>query len=194
MLCHRIPLSNDSTRPNQTCCRLLRRRFSRSESLPRQQLLEKVDRARVVRLAEPKQSLLAYLGILVRSRYCDQRRNALVARTLRKREHRALTDFTIDTVIDDQTVEVTCRCLSCSLPQPEYRLSPGTPWQIRIARDPKERRPDVGAVGKSGGEKHLFFPSTPVRPRPPHHKSGPLPPPPPPPYHRIPPPPPAPHT
>src|SRR6266516_5043697 len=132
-------------------------------SLLGEQLLEQIQCSRVVRLTEPEQGLLAYLGILVGSRHCDQCRNTLVARPLRKSEHRALTDFAINAVVDHYVLEIRCRDLAGSLPQPEHCLSPGAAWEIRIARDSYERRPDVGAVGNGGRKDRLLSHASPLR-------------------------------
>src|SRR2546430_1210486 len=122
----------------------------------RQQLLEEVERARVVRLAEPEQCLLSYLRILVRSRHRDQCRNAFLARTLRECEHRGLTDFAIDGVVADNVVEASRRRVAGGLAKPEHRRSSCTAWDVRIARDLDQCGPNVGAVGECRREDRLL--------------------------------------
>src|SRR6266550_6266639 len=84
-------------------------------SLLGQQLLEQIECSRIVRLTEPEQGLLAYLRILVGSRNCDQCRHTFVARPLRECEHRALTDFAVNAVVDHYVLEIRCCRLASGL-------------------------------------------------------------------------------
>ena len=56
--------------------------FSVSRSLPRQNLLEQIQRSRIARLPKPEQCLLSDFGILVALRDRNQSGNSFVARTL----------------------------------------------------------------------------------------------------------------
>src|SRR5438045_6173744 len=122
----------------------------------REHLLEQVERSWVVRLTQPEQCFLADLGIFVRPRDCDQRRNPFLARPLRQCEHRALADLAIDAIVDHDLLEILRGSVACCLAEPEDSLRPGTVWEIRVSGNLEECRPDIGAVGERRREDRLL--------------------------------------
>src|SRR6478672_13101486 len=93
MLFGGIPLCNDSP----------------AMLLLRQQLLEQIQRPRIVRLTKPEQRFLADLRILVRARHRNECRHAFFPRSLRESEYRLLPHLTIYAVVDDDVFEIRRR-------------------------------------------------------------------------------------
>src|ERR1700716_1937386 len=98
--------------------------------LLRQQLLEQVERARIVRLAQPEQRLFSNLRILVGSRDSDECGDTFVAGALRQCEYCLLANLAVDAIVENQRIEIgRCR-VSRRLAEPENGLRARVPGQI----------------------------------------------------------------
>src|SRR5690349_15956175 len=124
--------------------------------LPSQNLLEQIQCSRITRLPKPEHCLLSDLGIPVVLRNRDQRRNPFIARSLRERKNRLLPHLAIDAVVYDDVGEPARRRLASGLTDPKHRLRAGRSWQVLIAGDPDQRRPDICAIDQRRRE-HSFL-------------------------------------
>src|ERR1700693_2362498 len=75
----------------------------------RQEFLQQIDRARIMRLSQPEQRLLSDLRILVGPRDRDECWNSFVPRALGQREHCLLSHLAVDAIVEHEVLQVRSR-------------------------------------------------------------------------------------
>src|SRR2546425_8372090 len=84
-----------------------------------EQLFEKAQGPRIVRLTQPEDCLAAQVRVLVLLGDPDQRGHTFVARPLRQGKYRGLAHFAVRTAVIDQIGQPASGGVPCRLPQPE---------------------------------------------------------------------------